>query len=287
MRLATLDTNSGKRIAAEAADGKYVDLTAADPNLPNCMQGLLSRDGWQSLAQAALKKGEQAGMFVTGKLCAPIPRPGKVICIGLNYRDHAAEGGHDIPTEPVMFGKFSHAVVGPEAKVILPKVAHKVDYEAELVVVIGKEGKNIPESRGFEHVAGYMNGNDVSARDWQIGRPGGQWMIGKTPDTFAPTGPVLVTADEVPDPQKLNIQLRLNGQVMQNSNTRELIFSVPKLIAHLSQLFTLSPGDIIFTGTPPGVGGARKPPVFIKPGDVMEVEIEGLGVLRSPVVAEG
>ena len=225
------------------------------------------------------------GPFVTGRLLAPIADPSKVICIGLNYRDHAIETNSPIPTEPVVFNKFPQSVVGPEDAVVLPAVAHEVDYEAELVVIIGKSGKRIPKESAMQYVAGYTVGNDVSARDWQKGRPGGQWLLGKTPDTFAPTGPYLVTADEV-DPSNLKIGLKLNGEVMQASSTRELIFSVEELIAHVSLLVTLQPGDLIFTGTPPGVGAARQPPVYIKAGDRMEVEIEDVGVLGNPVVAE-
>ena len=222
---------------------------------------------------------------MTGRLLAPIADPSKVICIGLNYRDHAIETNSPIPTEPVVFNKFPQSVVGPEDAVVLPAVAHEVDYEAELVVIIGKSGKRIPKESAMQYVAGYTVGNDVSARDWQKGRPGGQWLLGKTPDTFAPTGPYLVTADEV-DPSNLKIGLKLNGEVMQASSTRELIFSVEELIAHVSLLVTLQPGDLIFTGTPPGVGAARQPPVYIKAGDRMEVEIEDVGVLGNPVVAE-
>jgi 2-keto-4-pentenoate hydratase/2-oxohepta-3-ene-1,7-dioic acid hydratase in catechol pathway len=163
---------------------------------------------------------------------------------------------------------------------------NRVDWEVELVVVIGRRGKRIPRGEALSHVAGYMNGNDVSSRDWQIHKPGKQWLLGKTPDTFAPTGPWLTTADEVPDSKDLTIALRLNGETMQNSSTRELIFGVDELIAYVSQLVRLEPGDLIFTGTPPGVGMARKPPVWLKPGDVCEVEIAGLGVLRNPVVAD-
>jgi 2-keto-4-pentenoate hydratase/2-oxohepta-3-ene-1,7-dioic acid hydratase in catechol pathway len=185
-----------------------------------------------------------------------------------------------------VFSKFSSAVVGPEDVVRLPTVATQVDYEAELVVIVGKRGKNIPRSSAMSHVAGYMNGNDVSARDWQINKPGKQWLLGKTPDTFAPTGPFLVTTDDVPNPGSLGIALRLNGQTMQNSSTKELIFGVDELVAYVSQIVTLEPGDLIFTGTPPGVGMARKPPVFLKPGDVTEVEVAGLGVLRNSIQAE-
>ena len=169
---------------------------------------------------------------------------------------------------------------------MLPKVSQEVDYEAELVIVVGKRGRHLTEQQAMEHVAGYMVGHDVSARDWQLKKDGKQWMVGKTFDTFAPVGPALVTADEVPDPHRLPIRLRLNGQTMQDSNTEQMIFGVGPTLAYLSQVFTLEPGDLIFTGTPPGVGFARNPQVFLKPGDVVEVEIQGLGVLRNPVVAE-
>lgn len=289
MQLGMLKTQRGSRLVGKALgapDGQYVDLQQADATLPSSLIELLAIDDGLSRAAMAIATGTKANAFASGELAAPIARPGKVICIGLNYRDHAEESGMAIPTEPVCFSKFSSAVVGPNVPIVLPMVSQKVDYEAELVAVIGKPGKNIPESKALTYIAGYMNGNDVSARDWQIGRSGGQWLLGKTPDTFAPVGPWFVTADEVGDPERLAIELRLNGQVMQKSNTKELIFGMAKLVAHLSQLVTLEPGDLIFTGTPPGVGMARKPPVFLKDGDVVEVEIEGLGVLSNPVVAE-
>jgi len=265
---------------------QFVDLQAADETLPPTLIALLAEKDGLARAAMALASGAASAKYVTGVLEAPIPRPGKVLCIGLNYRDHAAESGMAIPAEPVCFSKFSSAVIGPDATIRLPRVSQKVDYEAELVAVIGRRGKNIPESQALAYVAGYMNGNDVSARDWQIGRPGGQWLMGKTPDTFAPTGPLLVTADEISDPHELSIELRLNGETMQRSSTRELIFGIDRLIAHVSQLVTLEPGDLIFTGTPPGVGMARKPPVFLQPGDVVEVEVEGLGILKNSVAQE-
>ncbi|MDB5346406.1 MAG: 5-carboxymethyl-2-hydroxymuconate Delta-isomerase [Schlesneria sp.] len=285
MRLATLQTSNGPRVVGVALDGRYVDLCEIDPKLPTCLKGILEAEQGLMAAASALAAGLTKGPFVTGKLLAPIASPSKVICIGLNYRDHAIETNSPIPPEPVVFNKFPQAVVGPDDNVVLPAVAHEVDYEAELVVVIGKLARRIRKEDAFKYVAGYMPGNDVSARDWQKGRPGGQWLLGKTPDTFAPTGPYLTTADEI-DPHNLRIQLRLNGETMQDSSTKELIFGVDELIAHLSQLFALQPGDLIFTGTPPGVGMARTPPVWIKPGDRMEVEIEGLGILSNPVVAE-
>jgi 2-keto-4-pentenoate hydratase/2-oxohepta-3-ene-1,7-dioic acid hydratase in catechol pathway len=285
MHLATISTTSGNRVVA-VRDGKYIDLVRADSSLPGTLKEILSRDAGLALARAAAEKGFAAGQFIGGRLLAPVPSPGKVICIGLNYKDHAAESGQPPPPEPVVFNKFPQSVIGPEEPIRLPSVCHKVDYEAELVVVIGRAGRRISRATALEHVAGYMNGNDVSARDWQLEKPGKQWLLGKTPDTFAPTGPWLTTADEVPDARNLNIKLRLNGQTMQDSTTRELIFGVDELIAYVSQVVTFEPGDLIFTGTPPGVGMARKPPVFLKAGDVCEVEIAGLGVLRNPVVAE-
>lgn len=285
MRLATLQTAQGPRVVGVALDGRYVDLCAIDPKLPATLKEILETENGLMTAASALAAGLSKGPYVTGRLLAPVANPSKVICIGLNYRDHALESNSPIPTEPVVFNKFPQAVVGPEDAVVLPAVAHDVDYEAELVVVIGKRGRRIRKEDAFQYVAGYTVGNDVSARDWQKGRPGGQWLLGKTPDTFAPIGPYLVTADEI-DPHNLRIQLRLNGETMQDSSTKELIFGVDELIAHLSQLFALQPGDLIFTGTPPGVGAARKPPVFIKPGDRMDVEIEGLGVLSNPVSAD-
>lgn len=218
------------------------------------------------------------------RLLPPVPSPEKIICIGLNYRDHARESGMEIPKYPVMFAKYRNALAGPMDSVVLPRVSTQVDYEAELAVVIGRGGRYIPESRAMDHVAGYMVLNDVSARDFQFRTA--QWLQGKTFDTFAPCGPWLVTADEVGDPHALGIRLRLNGQMMQDSSTRELIFGVPQLIAYISQIVTFAPGDIISTGTPPGVGISRKPPVLLKPGDVMEVEVDKVGTIRNQVVAE-
>jgi 2-keto-4-pentenoate hydratase/2-oxohepta-3-ene-1,7-dioic acid hydratase in catechol pathway len=285
MKLATLLTDRGPRVVGVALDGRYIDLCEVDVKLPTTMREILTAPEGLAAAAHALATGLTKGPFVTGRLLAPVGNPSKVFCIGLNYRDHAIETNSPIPSEPVVFSKFSQTVIGPEEAVILPKVAHEVDYEAELVGVIGKQGKNISKASAFSHVAGYTCGNDVSARDWQKGRPGGQWLLGKTPDTFAPTGPYLVTSDEV-DPHNIKIGLRLNGETLQDSSTKELIFGVDEVIAHVSQLITLYPGDLIFTGTPPGVGAARKPPIYLKAGDRMEVVIEDVGTLVNPVVAE-
>ncbi|MBA4065557.1 MAG: fumarylacetoacetate hydrolase [Isosphaera sp.] len=288
MRLATVLTPHGPRAAVATADG-YVDLHATDPGLPAAVKHLLAASPAvrKAAADAAASKGAVRYAADQVKLLPPVPDPGKILCIGLNYRDHALEGGKAIPAEPVLFGKFANALIAHGDPIRLPKVSEKVDYEAELVIVVGKRGRHIPNDKSaFEHVGGYTCGHDVSARDWQFRGEEKQWMIGKTFDTFAPTGPVVVTADEIPDPHALQVQLRLNGTTLQNSNTKEFIFGVPHVLWYVSQCVTLEPGDLIFTGTPPGVGIARKPPVLLKPGDVAEVEIEKIGVLRNPCVAE-
>ncbi len=214
-------------------------------------------------------------------LLAPVTRPGKIIAVGLNYRDHALETKQPIPTSPIIFAKFPSSINGPEGAVVLPGDDPQGDYEAELAVVIGRKAKAVSESDALNHVAGYMPLNDVSARRWQFADK--QWVRGKSCDTFCPTGPWLTTRDAVPDPHALAIRMRVNGVVMQNSNTSNLIFGIPALIAFISAAITLDPGDIIATGTPDGVGVFRTPPTFLKSGDVMEVDIEGLGVLRNRV----
>lgn len=219
-------------------------------------------------------------------LLPPIPAPEKIICIGLNYLDHAIETGAEPPTEPVVFGKFNTALVGDGEAIVLPRLSHEVDYEAELVVVIGSTVRHVSIQDAMKHVVGYTCGHDVSARDWQKGRPGGQWLLGKSFDTFAPLGPCLVTADEIPDPGNLQVTMRLNDEVVQSSTTAQLIFNIPTLISHLSQIMTLKAGDVIFTGTPPGVGAARKPPRFLRDGDLCSVEVEGVGRLANRCIAE-
>jgi 2-keto-4-pentenoate hydratase/2-oxohepta-3-ene-1,7-dioic acid hydratase in catechol pathway len=220
------------------------------------------------------------------RLLPPIPTPEKVICIGLNYRDHARETGSEIPSQPVVFNKFPTAVIGHGDSIQLPRVSEKVDYEAELVIVIGRTAKHVPASSAMDHVFGYTCGHDVSARDWQKGTPAGQWLLGKTFDTFAPMGPCLVTRKELSDPGNLRVRMHLNGEVVQDSTTAQLIFDIPTLIAYLTQITTLNPGDVIFTGTPPGVGMARNPRVFLQPGDTCSVEIDGIGMLTNRCVAE-
>lgn len=218
------------------------------------------------------------------RLRAPVPRPAKIICLGLNYRDHAIETNMPIPETPVLFSKYASSVIGPDEAIQIPRASQSVDYEAEFAFVIGRGGRHIPAGRAMEHVAGYTIANDVSVRDYQMRT--GQWMIGKTFDTHCPMGPWLVTRDEVPDPHALDISLTVNGEKLQSSNTKQLIFRIPDIIAYLSAAFTLEPGDVILTGTPSGVGMARKPQRWLVPGDRVRIEVQGVGVLENPVVAE-
>lgn len=218
------------------------------------------------------------------RLLAPVPRPPKLICVGLNYRDHAAETKLEIPKEPTIFTKFSNIVIGPGAPIVLPKNSRKPDYEAEFMFVIGTGGRHIAAEDWKRHVFGYTIFNDVTARDFQFAST--QWVIGKSFDTFAPMGPWIVSADEIADPHSLDISLSIGGEVLQHSNTRELIFKTPELIAYLSSVVTLEPGDVVATGTPSGVGFARKPPRWLKPGEEVVVKIKGIGELSNPVIAE-
>lgn len=285
MRLVTYQSSTGPRVAAVRHE-MLVDLNQANPSVPRCIKALLAQ-GAEGMQRA--RNAETTGLPIpigSVRLLPPVPKPEKVICVGLNYADHAREGGREPPSEPVLFSKFPTAVRGNGDPIVLPRASKEVDFEAELVAVIGVGGRNIPVEEARSHVAAYCCGNDVSARDWQMRKPGGQWLLGKSFDSFAPFGPALVTADEIADPNHLKIQLRLNGAVMQDSSTSQFLFNVETLIAYVSQVCTLSPGDLLFTGTPPGVGFARKPPVFLKPGDTVEVEIESIGVLRNPVVAD-
>jgi len=214
---------------------------------------------------------------------APVPLPPKIICLGLNYRDHAEEAHVSYPEEPILFSKPSTAIVGPNDCVVYPKISTQVDYEIELAVVIGKEGRNIPEADASTHIGGYTVFNDISARDIQFKDK--QWFRGKSFDTFAPTGPCLVLSDQIGDPHRLKMELRVNGEPRQSSTTANMIFKIPRIIAFISRVMTLQPGDIIATGTPAGVGFYAKPEKrLLRPGDLMEAEIEGIGVLRNRVI---
>jgi acylpyruvate hydrolase len=217
-------------------------------------------------------------------LKAPIPRPGKIIAIGQNYLAHAQESNAGAPPFPIIFAKFANSVIGHGEPIVIPKAVQKPDYEGELAVVIGRRGRNIPEAEAIDYVAGYMPLNDVSARDWQ-GRTS-QWVIGKSPDTFCPMGPAMITADEIPDVQNLWLRTVIGDEMLQEGHTSLMIFSVAHLIADMSQVMTLEPGDVIATGTPSGIGAARTPPRWLRPGDVVRIEIEKVGVLENPVVSE-
>ena len=241
--------------------------------------------GEEAMSSArAIAKDPGAGLRLEAvRLLPPVPRPGKIIAVGFNYRDHAAEQGIKPPEAPLIFAKFTTSITGPYDPIVLPAGDPQVDYEAELGVVIGRRGKSIPEDRAYDYIAGYLALNDVSARKWQFGDR--QWVRGKSCDTFCPIGPWLVTREEVPDPQALSIACRVNGEVRQSANTRDLYFGISTLLAYISASITLEPGDIIATGTPPGVGVFRKPPIYLQAGDVVEVEIESVGTLRNTVVA--
>jgi 2-keto-4-pentenoate hydratase/2-oxohepta-3-ene-1,7-dioic acid hydratase in catechol pathway len=298
MRLVTFEAGGHARLGAMLDDRTVVDLNrASGGSLPSTMmeflwrgdEGIAAARGVMEAAAAAGRSGASAtGVVFTldngqARLLAPIPRPGKVLAIGLNYRDHAEESGQALPKHPIVFSKVSTCITGPGMPIHRPTASAAVDWEAEMCFVIGKTGRHIAAADALSHVAGFMCGNDVSVRDWQFHNP--TWMMGKGFDTHGPTGPSLVTRDEV-DPANLDVKCYLNGEQVQSSNTKNLIFDVGALIEYLSTAFTLEPGDVVFTGTPSGVGMARKPPVFLKAGDVVRVEITGLGALENPVIEE-
>jgi len=261
------------------------DISRADPSLPLRMTEVIQR--WTQISSKILSLAKDTPVTSEElQILCPLDQPKKILCIGLNYRDHALETGQPIPEEPIVFCKMAPAMIGPNEPIVLPRVSTSVDYEAELVVVMGGRVRHADETAARKAIFGYTVGHDVSARDWQTGKPGRQWFLGKSFDTFAPMGPSITTADAIPDPTNLKIQCRINGETMQNGSTKEMIFSPVQLIMYLSQVMTLEEGDVIFTGTPPGVGVARKPQRFLKDGDMVEIEIEDLGVLRNPCVAE-
>jgi 2-keto-4-pentenoate hydratase/2-oxohepta-3-ene-1,7-dioic acid hydratase in catechol pathway len=280
MRFVTFQQGA-RRFAGVAMNDHVVNLEAAGfPDVLSLLQG-----GSEALARVGAFIQRAPGIpLVSVKLCAPIPKPVRILCMGLNYRDHAKEANLEIPKYPVIFAKYDNTVIGPGDNIILPKNSRKPDYEAEFGFVIGKRGRHIKAEAWRESVFGYMNCNDVSARDFQTAVS--QWTMGKNFDTFAPMGPYLVSADEIEDPHNLDISLMLNGEEMQHSNTRELIFKIPETIEFLSSVMTLEPGDIVMTGTPAGVGFSRRPPRWLRPGDEVVVHVDGLGELRNTCVAE-
>ena len=281
MKLVTFDAGQGPRLGA-IKNEQVVDLAAAaQGQLPGDMRRLLELgEEGLSRARTLVEQARPAHALGEVKLLAPIQNPSKIVAIGLNYMDHCREQKIDPPKLPIIFTKFSTAIIGPGDTIAwTPGLTSQVDYEAELAVVIGRPARRVSAAAALDYVAGYTNCNDVSARDLQFGD--GQWVRGKSLDTFCPLGPWLVTRDEIPDPHNLNIRCTVNDRVLQNSNTRELIFNIPTLIEFASQAFTLLPGDIISTGTPDGVGVFRNPKIFLQDGDVVTVEVEGLGKLTN------
>ena len=287
MRLLSFRCDGHDRVGVLGRDSQVIDLSLAAPGLPRDLIAIL-RSGSESLgliARAVDSHSPADELSLAGLvLRAPITEPQKIICVGLNYRDHAEESKLPLPEFPVIFAKYPNCLIGSGEPIILPPLSQQVDYEGELAVVIGRRGKDIPESDALRFVAGYSAFNDVSARDFQ--HRTSQWSIGKSFDGFGPMGPVLVTAGEIGDPQDLDIRVSIGDQVLQSSNTRNMIFSVARLVSELSQVMTLEPGDMIATGTPGGVGAARTPPRFLQAGDVVRVEIAGIGILENPVVAQ-
>jgi 2,4-diketo-3-deoxy-L-fuconate hydrolase len=280
MRLVSFGPLGEERLGALIEDGKrIVDLNAADGTIPPSMKQFLRGNFWErarriladipSIAGKALVKAEGV------RLGAPVPRPGQIVCVGLNYKDHADEQNVPYPKAPLLFGKSPMAAVGPNDNVVYPEDVEKLDYEVELGVIIGRTAKNVKAAEFQNYIAGYCVLNDVSARCCQFGDK--QWYRGKSFDTFAPFGPALVTPDEVADPQKLKLTCKVNGEVRQNSSTEKMIFSVAEIIAHITRGVTLQPGDVIATGTPSGVGVFLTPPKLLKRGDLVELEVQGLG----------
>lgn len=318
MRLCTYTARGSTRLGALRGEGEVVDLNrayrsrlarrgdlrpleSADLAVPSDMLSFLrcGDDGLQAarhalahaeeVAEAEPDRAAGEGLIVDCsepgfRLEAPVPRPGTVLAVGLNYKDHAAEAGAEVPERPILFSKVSSCIVGPEDAIVRPRASELVDWEGELCFVIGKPARHVAANEALDYVAGFMIGHDVSVRDWQFHAP--TMMMGKSFDTHGPIGPTLVTRDEVPDYRGLDLRTLVNGEVKQDSNTRHLIFGVEEILEYVTQAFTLQPGDVVFTGTPSGIGGSRKPPEFLKAGDVVRIEISGLGALENPVVDE-
>jgi len=288
MQLVTFaNTDSEPRMGVLLAGDQVLDLQRADPSLPtNMLNFLKAGKPAMHLARQAVSQPLAAALLplVEIKLHAPIPRPGKIICMGHNYTDHIGTGRATPPEFPNFFCKTSNTVIGPDQPIVIPTVTEQVDYEAEFAVVIGRTASRVSEAEALDYVAGYTIFNDVSARDYQ--KRGSQWFLGKSFDTFGPLGPTLVTPDEVPDPQNLELSLTLNGQEMQHTNTGNMIFSIRYQISYLSRVMTLEPGDILSTGTPAKTDLAKSLPPFMNAGDVVSIRIEGIGMLTNSLVAE-
>ncbi|MSS72343.1 MAG: FAA hydrolase family protein [Candidatus Latescibacteria bacterium] len=278
---------AGSERAGLVVGERILDINRAAPDLPSEVKRILERGMLPAVEKLAARAGGIRDDWFVGlksvRLGAPVTRPGTIVCIGLNYKDHAEENNLPLPKAPLMFCKASSCVVGPADDVVLPPHSGNIDWEVELGVVIGQVARRVKASEAFDVVAGYVASNDVSGREAQFGD--GQWFRGKSFDTFAPMGPYLVTKDEAPDPHNLHISMKVNGEYKQRSNTSNLIFKLPELIEYVTAGLTLYPGDVISTGTPAGVGACFKPPQFLKAGDVMEMEVEGVGTHRTRVVS--
>ena len=285
MRIATINHNGTPTLSVRRGDN-YVDLSKAAPQLPQDMIGLLTAGALGEADKAALTASDDALIPANGmSYLPPVPNPPKILCCGLNYRDHAIETNMPIPDYPIIFMRSATSLAAHNTPMILPKAASDYDYEAELAVVIGKAGRHISEADAPDHVAGYSCFNDGSIRSYQFKAP--QWTLGKNFDASGGFGPELVTPDELPNGAgDLRIQCRLNGETLQDSTTKQHVFDVPRVIEVLSEVMTLEVGDVIIMGTPSGVGSARTPNIWMKDGDVCEIEIEGIGVLSNPIVAE-
>jgi acylpyruvate hydrolase len=285
MRFAAFRTDSGDGLGACAPDGTITGLLEDDARYPGDLRSLLARgDGALNDAYERLSAGDRIDSRRM-RWRPPIPTPGKIVCVGLNYAEHAAESGFKPPAYPAFFVRFPTSLVGHESPMIRPNASDQLDYEAELVAVVGRRARHVPRERALDYVAGYSMFNDGSVREYQYKSP--QWTVGKNFDSTGAFGPVFVTADELPPGGKgLKIEMRVNGTVLQSASTSEMIFDVATLLATLSEAMTLEPGDVLVTGTPSGVGKARTPPLFLKPGDVCEVSIERIGTLRNPVIQE-
>jgi 2-keto-4-pentenoate hydratase/2-oxohepta-3-ene-1,7-dioic acid hydratase in catechol pathway len=283
-----VDKNNQKRVGVLKAAGaqEFVDLAATDATLPKSLLEIIATPGAMARAEQATKSASAVVQSLKGVRFIPlIDRPSKIVCLGLNYADHAAEGGHARPEYPSFFMRGPSSMVGHLEPMIRPKASDKFDFEAELAFVVGKTGRNLTAANALEHVAGYSVFNDGSLRDYQ--RKSTQWTIGKNFDATGGFGPWLVTPDELPPAADgLRIQSRFNGQIMQDANTKSFLWGVVETLVLITECMTLEPGDVVITGTPAGVGYARKPPVFMKQGDTIEVEIEGVGLLSNPIVDE-
>jgi 2,4-diketo-3-deoxy-L-fuconate hydrolase len=278
MKLIRFGTPQNEKPGVQLQDGTRLDVSAFGSDYDETFFGT---DGIEKLSQWLEQHQDSCPVVAsTTRLGAPLARPSKIVCVGLNYAKHAEESGMAPPEEPVLFFKASSAITGPFDPILIPKGSTKTDWEVELALVIGKKASYVSEKEALNHVAGYVLHNDVSEREFQLERSG-QWVKGKSCDTFAPLGPFIATRDEIKDPNSLDLWLKLNGKLMQNSNTSDFIFNVQEVVSHISQFMTLLPGDIISTGTPFGVGLGLTPPRYLKEGDEVELGIEGLGISKQ------